>query len=71
MLFRDLLRLLADERPRVGWWVLLIALSVTFALVEPVSSFAVLALMRVLLVADPASAFTVAGLALEPPQWIP
>jgi len=71
MLFRDLLRLLADERPRVGWWVLLVALSVTFALVELVSSFAVLALMRVLLVADPASAFTVAGLALEPPQWIP
>ena len=44
MLFRDLLRLLADERPRVGWWVLLVALSVTFALVELVSSFAVLAL---------------------------
>ena len=50
LLSRDLLRLLSDERPRLGWWFLLVVLSVGFAVLELVGSLAILSLLRLFLV---------------------
>lgn len=66
MLFRNLSRLLSDERPRLGWWIVLVVLSVGFAILELTGSLAILVLLRLFLEGD-VSGLEVAGLALEPP----
>lgn len=66
MLFRSLLRLLSDERPRLFWWIVLVALSVSFAMLELTGSLAILVLLRLFLGGD-TSALEVAGFPLEPP----
>ena len=62
MLFRDLLRLLSGERPRLGWWVVLVLFSVFLLGVELLSSLAVLTMMRLLLDGDPGAALALAVL---------
>jgi len=70
VVFRDLRRLLADERPRLGWWVVLVGLSTAFALLELVGSLAVLTLMRLFLETEPGAAVTIARLELPiPADW--
>ena len=70
MLLRDLVRLLGAERPRLGWWVVLVLLSVAFAGLELVGSLAVLALTQLFLDGDPAAALEVAGLRVPlPTGW--
>jgi ATP-binding cassette, subfamily B, bacterial PglK len=66
VLFRNLLRLLSDERPRLGWWIVLVVLSVGFAILELTGSLAILVLLRLFLEGD-VSGLEVAGLTLGPP----
>jgi ATP-binding cassette, subfamily B, bacterial PglK len=49
---KQLLRLLSEERPRLGWWGVLILLSVAYAFLELLISLLVLTFMRVLLDAE-------------------
>jgi ATP-binding cassette, subfamily B, bacterial PglK len=58
---RDLFRLLSDERPRIGWWAVLIALAVAHAALELLISLAVLVLMRVFLEAEVAATAVLGG----------
>lgn len=71
MLFRDLIRLLEEERPRLGWWVVLLVLSIVFAVIEMVSSIAVLVLVRLFIEGDAAAASSFGGLRLPVPATMP